>query len=125
MMLSPAGRSEVAATAKGESSLMELLQRCRPGLTSFYSRQAAKRQRTSSPSPSSLSKPSNPVSQPASDDESKAKTNGSAKKQPRVTSARNQRDKDAKEEEVEPERPETATRRKSRPDRRKGDGKCF
>lgn len=80
-----------------------------------------KRQRTSSPSPTAASKQSNSISQPASEDESKAKatTNG-AKKQ--KTASWNQREKETKEpEEPEPERPDTANRRKGRTDRNDGE----
>jgi len=79
-----------------------------------------KRQRTSSPSPTAASKPSNSIPQPASEDESKAKaaTNG-AKKQ--KSSSRNQREKETKEpEEPQPERPDTANRRKGRTDQNDG-----
>lgn len=91
-------------------------------LTQTSFKQAPKRQRTSSPSPTAVSKQSNSVSQPASDDESKAKTITNGAKKERAVS-RNQRDKETKEpEEPELERPETANRRKARADRRKGEG---
>jgi hypothetical protein len=95
-------------------------------LTSYRrsNRQTAKRQRTRSPSPSSLSKQSNSISQPASDDDSKGKAalNGGSKK-PRGVSARGQREKEPKEpKETEEADAETVSRRKSRSDRRRGDG---
>ncbi|KAL3493220.1 hypothetical protein BJX62DRAFT_87931 [Aspergillus germanicus] len=85
-------------------------------------RQNPKRPRTSSPSPDINSKQSNPASPAVSDDESKSKplTNGNRKQ--RATS-RGQREKDTKEpEEPEQEPAEVASRRKGRPDRRKGEG---
>ncbi|KAI9929989.1 hypothetical protein AWENTII_003557 [Aspergillus wentii] len=84
-------------------------------------RQTSKRQRTSSPTPTAASKQSHSNSQPASEDESKAKlaTNG-AKKQ-RATS-RGHREKETKDtEEPEAERPETGNRRKGRTEKRKDD----
>lgn len=91
-------------------------------LTQTSFKQAPKRQRTSSPSPTAVSKQSNSISQPASDDESKAKATTNGAKKERAVS-RNQRDKETKEpEEPESERPETANRRKARADRRKGEG---
>lgn len=87
-------------------------------LTSPSFKQAPKRQRTSSPSPAAASKQSNSISQPASEDESKAKTATNGVKKQKAAS-RNYREKETKEpEEPEPERPETANRRKGRTDRR-------
>ncbi|KKK21314.1 putative transcriptional regulator (Cti6) [Aspergillus rambellii] len=85
-------------------------------------RQAAKRPRTSSPSPEINSKQSNPASPPASDDESKAKaiTNGTRRQR---AASRGQRDKDVKDpEDPESEQTDTTNRRKGRSDKRKGDG---
>lgn len=72
-------------------------------------KQAVKRQRTSSPSPSEVAQPSNPASAPASDDESKPKTNGTKR----------QRGSNRELDEPEAEAPESTTRRKSRSDRRR------
>ncbi|OJJ48365.1 hypothetical protein ASPZODRAFT_14505 [Penicilliopsis zonata CBS 506.65] len=83
-------------------------------------RQASKRPRTSSPSPTAASKQSNPASQPVSEDESKTKlvTNGAKKPRP---IPRTQRDKESKDiEEAELEHAES-NRRKVRTERRKGD----
>ncbi|KAJ5099421.1 Zinc finger PHD-type [Penicillium argentinense] len=89
---------------------------------SEVNRNGSKRPRTSSPSPTAVSKQSNPASQPPSDDESKAKPATNGTRRHRATS-RGQRDKEpAKEtEEVETEAPEAANRRKERPSRRKGE----
>lgn len=68
-----------------------------------------------------MSKQSNSISQPASDDDSKSKaaTNGARKHR----AARNHRGKETKDaEEAEADRPETANRRKGRADRRKAEG---
>ncbi|OJD14351.1 hypothetical protein AJ78_05286 [Emergomyces pasteurianus Ep9510] len=82
---------------------------------------AAKRQRTGSPS-SSLSKHSNSVSHPPSDDESKlnASLEGAGNKKTRGV-VRNQREREAQttEKEVEKDKIDPASRRKSRSDRRK------
>ncbi|KAK6832119.1 hypothetical protein RU639_002737 [Aspergillus parasiticus] len=85
-------------------------------------KQATKRQRTSSPSPGAASnKQSNPVSQPASEDEkAKAATNGTRRQRAASRSQHNKETKDA--EEPEAEQPEAINRRKGRSDRRKGDG---
>ncbi|KAB8213916.1 hypothetical protein BDV33DRAFT_209777 [Aspergillus novoparasiticus] len=85
-------------------------------------KQATKRQRTSSPSPGAASnKQSNPVSQPASEDEkAKAATNGTRRQRAASRSQHNKETKDA--EEPEAEQPEATNRRKGRSDRRKGDG---
>ncbi|KAE8156528.1 hypothetical protein BDV40DRAFT_305980 [Aspergillus tamarii] len=85
-------------------------------------KQAAKRQRTSSPSPGAVSnKQSNSVSQPASEDEkAKAATNGTRRHRAASRSQHNKETKDA--EEPEAEQPEATNRRKGRSDRRKGDG---
>lgn len=87
-------------------------------------RQGSKRPRTTSPSPVAASTQSAPTSQPPSEDESKPEATNGPRRQ-RATS-RVQRDKEpAKEtDEVEPEAPETANRRKERSVRRKDDGKC-
>ena len=84
--------------------------------------QAAKRQRTSSPSPGATSnKQSNPVSQPASEDEkAKAATNGTRRQRAASRSQHNKETKDV--EEPEAEQPDATNRRKGRSDRRKGDG---
>lgn len=91
-------------------------------------KQTVKRPRTSSPSPSALSKQSIPVSQPVSEeDETKSKVNGAIRPK-RGVLARNQRDKETKEpeeqqeEEEEIEQPEPVTRRKSRSEKKRGDG---
>ncbi|KAJ5191306.1 Zinc finger PHD-type [Penicillium cinerascens] len=83
--------------------------------------QDSKRPRTTSPSPTAVSKESHPVSQPPSDDESKSKAMNGTRRQ--RANSRSQRDKEpAKDtEDVEPEAPETASRRKERSNRRKGD----
>ncbi|PGH31748.1 hypothetical protein GX50_05471 [[Emmonsia] crescens] len=82
---------------------------------------AAKRQRTGSPS-SSLSKHSNSLSHPPSDDESKpnASLEGNGNKKTRGV-VRNQREREAQitEKEIEKETIEPISRRKSRSDRRK------
>ncbi|KAJ5461709.1 uncharacterized protein N7458_003261 [Penicillium daleae] len=83
--------------------------------------QGSKRPRTTSPSPTAVSKQSLPPSQPPSDDESKSKvTNGTRRQR---AASRGQRDNEPTKEpeEPEPEVPETATRRKERSNRRKGD----
>ncbi|EIT76325.1 PHD Zn-finger protein [Aspergillus oryzae 3.042] len=84
-------------------------------------KQAAKRQRTSSPSPGATSnKQSNPVSQPASEDEkAKAATNGTRRQRAASRSQHNKETKDV--EEPEAEQPDATNRRKGRSDRRKGD----
>ncbi|CRG87716.1 Putative histone deacetylase complex subunit cti6 [Talaromyces islandicus] len=82
---------------------------------------AVKRPRTSSPSPSAVSKQSMPASQPVSEDETKTKMNG-ANRPKRAAPSRNQRDKETKEpEEPESERVDTAGRRKSRSEKKRGD----
>ncbi|PCG98623.1 Zinc finger, PHD-finger [Penicillium occitanis (nom. inval.)] len=89
-------------------------------------KQAIKRPRTSSPSPSAVSKLSVPPSQPVSEDESKPKTNG-ANRPKRGVSGRNQKDKETKEPEEQPEeeeeieQPEPITRRKSRSEKKRED----
>lgn len=84
---------------------------------------ASKRPRTGSPSPTAVSKQSNPVSQPPSDDESKPKpaTNGTRRQR---AASRGQRDKEPTKEPEEPEveAPEPDNNRKERTNRRKGDG---
>ncbi|KAJ9269958.1 hypothetical protein DTO212C5_3928 [Paecilomyces variotii] len=85
-------------------------------------KQVVKRQRTASPSPSAVSKQSNPASQPPSDDESKkASTNGAKKR--KGSTSRNQRERETKEPEETSETgpAESNNRRKGRSDRRKGD----
>lgn len=78
-----------------------------------------------------MSKLSLPPSQPVSEDESKPKTNG-ANRPKRGVSGRNQKDKEAKEpeepeeqpeEEEEIEQPEPITRRKSRSEKKREEGK--
>ncbi|EEP78877.1 conserved hypothetical protein [Uncinocarpus reesii 1704] len=91
---------------------------------SEITKQTAKRQRTSSPSPSSItSKQTLSQSQPVSEDEkTKAVVNGNKKTRGIVT--RNQREKEvlALEKEAEKETiPEVSGRRKGRSERRKGD----
>ncbi|KMU83392.1 hypothetical protein CIHG_01174 [Coccidioides immitis H538.4] len=89
---------------------------------SEITKQTAKRQRTSSPSPSSIvSKQSRSRSQPVSEDEkSRAAVNGNKKTRGIVT--RNQREKEAPASEKEPEKEaEIAGRRKGRSERRKAD----
>lgn len=91
-------------------------------------KQAIKRPRTSSPSPSALSKQSNSISQPASEDEAKSKTNGASRPK-RGIPGRSQRDKETKEpeeqeeEDEETKRTEPVMRRKSRSEKRRGEGK--
>ncbi|KAK2737156.1 hypothetical protein FQN55_001272 [Onygenales sp. PD_40] len=87
-------------------------------------KQAPKRQRTSSPT-SSLSKHSNSVSHPPSDEETKSNVaveTGSGSKKTRGV-ARNQREKEAQttEKDADKEPSEPANRRKSRSERRKGE----
>jgi hypothetical protein len=91
-------------------------------------KQAIKRPRTSSPSPSAVSKQSVPPSEPVSEDESKPKTNG-ANRPKRGVSGRNQKEKEIQEpeeqqeEEEETEQPEPITRRKSRSEKKREEGK--
>ncbi|KAK2748910.1 hypothetical protein FQN57_007193 [Myotisia sp. PD_48] len=87
-------------------------------------KQGAKRQRTSSQSPSTISKLSAPNSYQPSDDESKAKAVANGNQKKTRTATRSQRDKEAEVVEQESEKEanqETVTRRKSRHERRKGD----
>lgn len=66
-----------------------------------------------------------PASQPVSEDETKSKMNG-ANRHKRAAPARNQREKETKEpEEQDPERVDTAARRKSRSEKKRGDGKTL
>lgn len=75
-----------------------------------------------------MSKLSVPPSQPVSEDESKPKTNG-ANRPKRGVSGRNQKDKETKkpeeqpEEEEEIEQTEPITRRKSRSEKKREEGK--
>lgn len=118
MMRRPAGQNEVAATVTCKY-ITDCWEKLVGVDTRSRNKQIAKRQRTSSPSPSALSKQSIPASQPPSDDELKSKANGV--KKPRGPPSRNPREKDTKElEEPEAERPEI--RRKSRSERRRGEG---
>lgn len=84
----------------------------------FSLKKEPKRQRTGSrsPSPAATSKQSNPISQPASEDESKGKTPNGSKKQ-RATS-RNPREKTKEPEEPEADRSENGNRRKGRTEQR-------
>jgi hypothetical protein len=90
-------------------------------------REGAKRPRTTSPSPGAVSKHSNSASHPPSDDESKTKPVvngiGNGTRRQRAPS-RSQFEKEPTKEadEVEIEAPDTASRRKERINRRKGDG---
>lgn len=87
-------------------------------------KQAVKRQRTTSHSPSEASKQGEaPPSPDASEDEAQSKpsSNGTLKK-PRTATSRSTRDKESGEKDVEKERAEAAGRRKSRAERRR-DGK--
>jgi hypothetical protein len=66
-----------------------------------------------------------PGSQPVSEDETKTKMNG-ANKPKRAPPPRSQREKETKEpEEQEAERVDPAARRKSRSEKRRGDGRVF
>ncbi|GFF22410.1 putative histone deacetylase complex subunit cti6 [Aspergillus udagawae] len=84
-------------------------------------KQVTKRQRTSSPSPSAVSKPENAESQPASEDESKTNVNGNGTKNSRVA-PRGHREKPIKEpEEPETDPAEIASRKKGKLERRNGE----
>ncbi|KAF4289268.1 hypothetical protein KXW19_002022 [Aspergillus fumigatus] len=86
-------------------------------------KQVTKRQRTSSPSPSAISKPENTESQPASEDELKTKVNGNGTKSSRVA-PRGHREKPVKEtEEPETDLSEIASRKRGKFERRNGEGK--
>ncbi|OQE40234.1 hypothetical protein PENCOP_c006G04624 [Penicillium coprophilum] len=89
---------------------------------SVTNRERAKRPRTTSPSPSAVSKHSNIASHPPSDDETKQRPAVNGLRRQRATS-RGQIEKEAGNDvdEGEREAPETATRRKERSNRRKGD----
>lgn len=127
MRLQPAEAREVEVIAKRKLTIGVMswtFARVVPSADMFFPtssfKQLPKRQRTSSPSPTAASKQGNSISQPASEDESKAKatTNGAKKQKP---TSRNQREKETKEpEEPEPERPDTANRRKGRTDQNDG-----
>ncbi|KAJ5146116.1 Zinc finger PHD-type [Penicillium bovifimosum] len=89
---------------------------------SVTNREGAKRQRTTSPSPGATSKHSNPPSHPPSDDEAKQKPAVNGTRRQRALSRGqldNEPGKDANEGETEA--PDTAYRRKERPNRRKGE----
>lgn len=84
-------------------------------------KQVTKRQRTSSPSPSAISKPENTESQPASEDELKTKVNGNGTKSSRVA-PRGHREKPVKEtEEPETDLSEIASRKRGKFERRNGE----
>ncbi|KAJ5443266.1 Zinc finger PHD-type [Penicillium cf. griseofulvum] len=89
---------------------------------SVTNRERAKRPRTTSPSPSAVSKHSNVASHPPSDDETKQKPAVNGTRRQRATS-RGQLDKEPGNDpdEGEAEAPEAAHRRKERSNRRKGD----
>ncbi|KAI2701629.1 hypothetical protein DTO012A7_1192 [Penicillium roqueforti] len=89
---------------------------------SVTNRERAKRPRTTSPSPSAVSRHSNIASHPPSGDEAKPKPAVNGSRRQRATS-RGQVEKEPKNDpdEGETEAPEAAKRRKERSNRRKGD----
>ena len=87
-------------------------------------RERAKRPRTTSPSPSAVSRHSNIPSHPPSDDEAKPKPAVNGARRQRATSRAQLEKEPANDaDEGEAEAPEAINRRKERSTRRKGDGK--